>query len=204
MRDDSKVTRMYYYYKDFPKGMTEWNPDLTIYRYMDLDYLTYMLDTKTFFVNSKCKYEDKNESTLPIHGTFPIHVYGEKITEEKRKQEIKEWQKRRKEYKDENYMPTSCWTYSTNENILMWKAYTSRMGVRIKTTLNKLLYALNADDYEIVCGYINYGEYSFPKCLEDCMFTKTKPYSDEREFRVYFQPKDKSLTNKIKQEHSIN
>lgn len=178
---------MYYYNEQFPEGVTEWNPYLSINRYMDLDYLTYMLDRNIFYVNSKCQFDDKNETVLPIRDTFPIHVCGERITNEKRKKEFEEWQKRRREYKDENYMPTSCWTYNTNENILMWKAYTSRMGVRIKTTLNKLLSALNAEEYDIVCGYIDYGRYSSPKYLEDCMFTKIKPYSDEREFRIYFQ-----------------
>ncbi len=204
MRDKAKEAQMYYYYDKLPEGITEWNSDITIYRYMDLDYLTYMLDEKKFYVNSKCRFDDKNEMTLPLHGTFAVHAYGEEISKEVLKQELEKWQNRHKEYKDENYMPTSCWTYGSNENILMWKAYTSRMGVRIKTTFNKLLNALNAKDYDIICGYINYGDYSSHKGLEDYMFTKIKAYSDEREFRIYFQPKEKSLSDKIKQQHSIN
>ena len=45
----------YYYLK---KG---WQNNIPIYQYMDLDYLFSLLESKHYYVNRKCHFEDKGE-----------------------------------------------------------------------------------------------------------------------------------------------
>ena len=182
--------KKYYLYNRLPTGLNAWNPYVPICRYLQFDTFIGMVKQHKFFVNIKQNFVDQNEIRLPLKGSFSTHICGRETSKEIYKDEIKKDTKRRIEYKNYNFMPTSCWTLQTNENYLMWKAYAPNMGVRIKTNVDKLLSSLSTDNFDVLCGYIFYDGYGATKDVDDCLFSKTRSFSDEREFRIYFQPQN--------------
>ena len=54
-------------------------------------------------------------------------------------------------------LPTSCWSQDTKEDVLMWKAYNA--SIRIKTSIKKVLDAINTDYVNMVfCNKIEYKQ----------------------------------------------
>lgn len=202
--DVNKYQKGYYYYKKIPDSQTEWDQFKEIYQYMKLDYFFALLFSNKFYVNSRNKFDDKNEKSLPLIETLGFTVVGIDVSKEQIEKDYKWREERRLKYKDLGFLPTSCWTYNDDESNLMWNAYTSEFGVRIKTNINVLLDNLNYDGYEVYCGFIHYHGYKNNKDYKDDLFSKTLMYSDEKEFRFYFNPIDKENEIKIKKEGHIN
>ena len=67
----------------------------------------------------------------------------------------------------------------------MWKNYTTKIGVRIKSNINNFVASIDTDKYTIVCGVISYDGY-ISKPFEECIFSKEQYYKDEDEVRFYF------------------
>ena len=82
-------------------------------------------------------------------------------------------------------LPTSCWSQDTKEDVLMWKAYNA--SIRIKTSIKKVLDAINTDYVNMVfCNKIEYKSEQPLYNVTDAMFCKNKAYHNENEFRFYF------------------
>ncbi len=80
---------------------------------------------------------------------------------------------------------TSCWSQNTREDVLMWKAYNA--SIRIKTSIKKILDAINTDYVDMVfCNAIEYKSEQPLYNVVDAMFCKNKAYHNENEFRFYF------------------
>lgn len=80
---------------------------------------------------------------------------------------------------------TSCWSQNTKEDVLMWKAYNA--SIRIKTSIKKVLDAINTDYVNMVfCNEIKYKSEQPLYNVADAMFCKNKAYHNENEFRFYF------------------
>ena len=68
----------------------------------------------------------------------------------------------------------------------MWKAYSGRDGVRIETTIGKLVNSLSdVLSNTLFCGDMEYGKEKPFYEVVDSMFYKTPYYKNEEEFRVY-------------------
>lgn len=188
--DNIANSKLYYCYYRLLDTMDNFNQNAYIFRYMEFEHLISMLEKKTFYVAKKRLFPDPNESRLPLRSAFSMRGVGQIVNEEQSIRESIEWHNKKELYIKYSHLPTSCWTYQEKDNYLMWKSYTSSIGVRVKTTIGKLIESLDTEGYDILCGYMHYDGYGYGniKKIHDCLFSKEKMYADEREFRFYFNP----------------
>lgn len=167
------------------KDEIDW--DAPIFQYMRLDYLISLLATKQYYVRPRCEFEDAFEANLPLKNMFPIHEACKDVDKEVLKGELDAMSIKMKAHRENGRLLTSCWSLKAREDILMWNCYASKIGVRVKSTLRRFLSALKTEDYEILCGRMDYTGYSFYN--DNSFFTKDIGYESEEEFRFYFYPK---------------
>ena len=156
----------------------------TICQYMDLDYLLLMLSTGKYFVRYKGGFSDKDEATLPIKDVLPIHQANQKPDKERLEQDMRRFEDKLAAYKELRSVPTSCWTLRNSESSLMWSAYTSKIGVCIKSTVASFISAVDYTGYELFYGLMSYHGFSFYR--DDECFSKSRAFADEKELRFYF------------------
>lgn len=159
--------------------------DTPIKQYMDLDYLLQMLETNQYYVSRKYTFEDALEGDLPTNRVFPVTAVGENIPLQP-KQDVDVCLNVWKSIQKNRIVPTSCWTYNMKDRMVMWKNYTPKFGVCIKSTVNKVVASIANNDYDIWCGKITYDGYYAKKGLLTNLFSKAKAYSEEEECRFYF------------------
>ncbi len=179
-----RITNYYYLFKG-------WEGNIAIYQYMDLDYLFSLLERKQYYINRRYHFEDRCESVLPSKSLFGFNTYGTLLNEEEIQKRMEEISNKLDTYKESSYWLTSCWTKDSIESLLMWKNYTTKIGVRTKSSIQNFVASIDSDKYTIVCGHISYDGY-LSKPFEECIFSKEKYYKDEREVRFYFIPNDDS------------
>ena len=156
---------------------------------MDLDYLFCLLETKMYYVNRKCHFEDKEEVALPLNSLFGFGLPEKTdISKEIVNEKSEEISSKIEQYRESAYWLTSCWTKNQRESLLMWKYYTTKCGARIKSSIHNVIASIGIDTYNIVCGNIAYNGY-YAKPFEECLFSKEPAYTDEQEVRFYFIPK---------------
>ncbi|MDH6312704.1 hypothetical protein M2137_001479 [Parabacteroides sp. PFB2-10] len=167
--------------------------DQKIFRYTNLSNLLMILGSKKetngqLFVSRKSSFSDKKEKEFyavlrclasrfsPVSEKEPDSISEEREENGKENAEIREACK----------LCTSCWTYKDKEDYLMWKAYSNtESGLRIGTTVRKLVCALDAGSYEIYGAKIAYGKGIPCQNVLDSMFNKAIFYEQEKEFRLY-------------------
>lgn len=181
--------------------LSELRPHTPIYRYMDLDFFLCMLKRKKLYVSKRRTFQDKDERQLPIKCLFPLHVANTKQADLKEKTEaiIENW----RNYKETGNWHVSCWTLRNDENYLMWKSYTTKFGVRIATTIDKLIDAITPNNYNILCGKLLYNGFHATQELGELLFSKSGYYSNEEEVRFYFEPKSTSIADETLSDNSI-
>ena len=195
MSETGREERKYYYLQE------DGCEDIQIRRYMDLDKLIVLLETNKLVAKRRKEYTDEHESLPPLMYTFAVTPCGEHpqmsvkekiFTQAKRYSEIRE-------------LPTSCWTKNNHESYLMWKSYASNMGVCIQSSSHRLIQSLTnsedikVNDYDIYCGSMNYYQAVKVPMREEWMFWKDREFSDEKEFRFYFEfNKDDNKDDSIK------
>jgi len=177
-----KTIDLYYYNRN-------WEGNVSIYQYMDLDYLFSLLENKVYHVNKKSHFEDIRESELAFKDLFGYNLTGENLNEKEIHRKLEELSAKIKQYKESVFWPTSCWTRNQQESLLMWKFYTTKCGVRVKSCIHNVVASLDTDYYKVVCGHIEYNGYN-AKTFEECLFSKDLVYKEEQEFRFYFLPRD--------------
>ena len=184
---------------DYSYRLKGWEGNIPIYQYMDLDYLFSLLESKQYFVNRKCHFEDKGESVLPPKSLFGLNSIGVQLNKDEITKMTQELSEKLNRYRESASWLTSCWTKDNTESLLMWKNYTTKIGVRIKSKIENVIASINTDKYKIVCGHISYDGYN-SKPFEECLFSKERYYKDEYEVRFYFIPNNESM-NSIKGEN---
>lgn len=175
------------------------DPSTRIFQYMDFDYFLNLVENNQYFISYKKEFKDKKESSIISKNIFPIHIVGSDINEEQKQQDMIEFHKKLEGHKESTLWPTSCWTLQSTESYLMWKAYACKIGVRLGTTIDDFVSAIDASEYKIFCGEMLYEGYHFQQSIEESLYSKEKYYADEREFRFYFQPEN-PLTESEKKE----
>ena len=156
---------------------------------MDLDRLIVMLESKKLGATRRREFDDKYEKYPPLMYAFALATIGEQYNTVGIAQH-------EKSYFEISKLPTTCWTQNDHESFLMWKSYTSKIGVCIKSSTHKMISALtsedqaNGKDYDVYFGSMAYGKVSKVPMGEDWMFWKDRAFSDEKEFRFYFEFKN--------------
>ena len=140
---------------------------------MDLDYLLSLLEMKPYYVNRKSHFEDRGESVLPPKSLFGFNSFGLQLNKEEIQRKSNEISDKIKKYSDSAYWLTSCWTKDSTESLLMWKNYTTKIGVRIKSNIYNFVASINTDNFKLLCGHIAYDGYTL-KPFGECIFSKEK------------------------------
>lgn len=163
--------------------------DRVIYKYMELEHLLYLLETKRFYVKRRRENEDPNESYTNVKLSFGMTAVGENIPPQPKTDF------RMVPYSEIVSLPTSCWTLDSDEKNSMWKEYAPRFGVRVKSSVHNLIASLDIETSEeshnrIICGSMMYEDF-FPSTDEERqLFLKDCSYWGEKEFRFYFNLPD--------------
>lgn len=165
-----------------------------ICRYMGFDVFLQILSGK-FFVPRKMRFLDARESgKISMKYRFAFGSANENDKEqidtldEDRQCQINQYIENLIQSK---YLLTSCWTIDNGEDYLMWKSYTTDIGVCVRTTINDLLESIDyeKESYVPICSPMIYGNVSIQKEFLESVFTKDKYYISEKEIRIYFVPK---------------
>ncbi|MBR3109746.1 MAG: hypothetical protein IKH35_00975 [Prevotella sp.] len=179
---ESCERRVYYVYSHF-------EPDTKICMYLPCHYFLSDLDKGGLYFTKRKGFIDIRENELPIGILFPISAVGENVPPQQ--VDNKETQRRIelfRKYSSCGELLTSCWTLREEENYFMWYVYSHKFGVRIMTTIERLVTSIRTNDYEVYCGKIMYSNRFDLNHLEPNLFTKQTYYSDEREFRFFLLP----------------
>lgn len=176
--------------------MEEVDNNLTIYQYMDLDYLLYLLKRQEYYVKPKKYFFDKHERNLPLKSHFRIEPVGENCY--KRIQKPDDSFEKSQQFHESGNLLTACWTKHDGENVLMWKNFTSKLGVCIKSTIASFIASFKTDDFVICCGRMFYKGIEYYDDNIERLFIKDKAFKGEEEIRFYFIPSDKIDTSKMK------
>ena len=154
---------------------------------MDLDKFLSMLVTNKLYVARKENFSniDNQECSLPLKRLFAIQCVGDNVTTHDISSRSRFCKNLFEEYKESKKLLTSCWSLRETDNYLMWKSYTSGIAVCIKTTIEQFIESIQTNDYQVICGKIEYGGYRSNN-IEDLLFSKRPYYSNEEEFRFYF------------------
>lgn len=187
--------RHHYWYMDVPYYRLkdnyesgEWDSSLLLCKYMKMDYFLDMLKTRTLFVGQKCSFDDLSEQNLSFKDCPVFYLANSKVSDSKLEQDQKIKEELCNQYHAYSALPASCWTHDVTENVFMWTVYADKYGVRIKTTLKKILDNLELEEYQVVCDKMIYRT-NYPRTkVENLMFYKRIFFRDEKEFRFYFVP----------------
>lgn len=188
-KDD--ISRIFYTYLEF-------DSNAKICMYLPLDYFLNDLKEHSIFFTKRKMFMDHREETFHFGQLFAPVAIGENVPPQTINQE--DLQKRMDlfgQYKEYGNLLTSCWTLREDENYLMWDSYAKKKGVRIMTSIDKFVYSLKTNDYEVLCGRINYQKYDINKGLERNLYTKEKFFSNEEEFRFYLFPVNEEVEKQI-------
>lgn len=177
--------------------MEEVDNNLTIYQYMDLDFLLRLLKKQEYYVKTKKYFSDKHECRLPIKSLFRIAPVGENDNDIK-DQTPNDYLIKSRQFHESGNLLTACWTEHNGENMLMWKNFTSKLGVCIKSTIAKFIASFKKDDFVICCGRMFYEGIKYHNDNLERLFIKDKAFKGEEEIRFYFIPSDKIDTSKMK------
>lgn len=176
----------YYYFR--PEDGPE---DRIITQYMRLDYLIQLLETRKYYVSRRREFIDANEKYQNIKLSVPI-TPAHKENYPNTKQESID---RMISYFDIIHCPTSCWTKNERESFLMWKSYATEIGACIKTTIHNFVASLELNleqngQSKVICGSMCYGKFIPSSDELKQLFDKDVFYTDENEFRFYFDLSD--------------
>ena len=110
-------------------------------------------------------------------------------------------------FKEEAFV--NCWRLSEYESFGMWNAYADRaMGIAIKSDVKSLLTAFNGipqnNKYDVIAGKVSYDIRKMTQIPEWRLnvlyiaFSKTKPYENENELRLFYNDYRKEIKSDYK------
>jgi len=156
-----------------------------LWRYMSLDRLIDLLESKELFFTHLPAFEDKLEGTLTkcSRNNLSDFYRNQGCSPENAKEDVKLYETHHEAFY------ANCWHMNDVESYLMWKAYADR-GYAIRTTFERV-----QDSFEPFAGSITGGVVNYVNFENDItslgnvfhhVITKDMPYRDEREFRLVF------------------
>ena len=175
-------------------------PDTKICRYIDFDVFLQILHGKFYIPRKQTFIDSRENGKIPNKCIFGFRIanrYEEDcktdIVQDERSIYINNLMKSR-------LLLTSCWKIDDGEDYLMWKSYTTKMGVCVQTTIDKLMEAIDYDSMNMlpICSPMFYAPLNYHEGFMESMFKKESFYHSENEVRFYFVPKGKWSTEDIK------
>lgn len=170
------------------------NPDWVhgntiMWRYMSLDKLIRLLNSKGLYFTRADQFSDKHEFTLPASTARMLR-------EEYPEEVMAVTNAGIEKYRNETFV--NCWTMKTEESYHLWKIYLgdSKHGVAIKTTAGILRRSLEASNRnKKVTMYhvsVKYNNFINPDNLNYTQIASTKRefYEGEDEARLFFSLDD--------------
>ena len=173
----------------------EFPNDGIIWKYFSLPaFLAMIEDGMLYFSRAKC-LADPNE--------FPVYEEDANIYPIGKDDYVKMIE----QFKDEAFV--NCWRLSEYESFGMWNAYADRaMGIAIKSDVKSLLTAFNGipenNGYSVLAGKVSYDIRKMTQIpgwrlnVLYIAFSKTKPYENENELRLFYHDYRKEITSDYK------
>lgn len=181
--------------------------DTKICRYMDFDAFLQFLSGKLFVPRRRIFIDAREGGKMPLKYKFALRAVGDNIQESYNIDSVnrKVIDNYIENIRCSGFLFTSCWAFDDGEDYLMWKSYTSRVGVCVKTTVGKLLDSIvydynkgeDTEHFFPICSNIYYRNLYHPSDYLESLFTKDEYYASEKEIRIYFVPKGKILDNAL-------
>ena len=156
-----------------------------IYRYMNLEKFTKLLEDRALYFNRLDLFQDKEEFTLTKKDRSLFYCL--EMTDEDRMY----WENSRRQ------LYASCWTLNTYPDY-MWEKY-GKDGVAIKSNVSKIEKCIvDKDKYPITVGDVHYTDYEkgtsqipgYPKNVNYIALTKHNEYMQEAEMRLLYSNYD--------------
>ncbi len=154
-----------------------------IIRYTKLLNLLYCLSEFKFYVSGRNKFSDLRE----------MGSYSDKKSmfrfQRTDGDDNEYWRGMDSKIKCSRSLYTSCWSFTDQENPLLWRVFHSEVAI-LSTVRGFLCSYSELDNYNIVANAVQYEcEHPFYS-VEEAMFEKYLSYKDENEFRFYFIEKN--------------
>lgn len=142
------------------------NPNLAIWRYINLEKFESMLKEKALFFCRVDRFSDPYEGSIPKkiaeYRIEPFKSISEKSNlipnQQKAQERIKILSNAHRQIRKNHIV--NCWHINNTENDSMWRLYLkSNGGVAIKTTVRRLLNSLSTTNEKIFCSKVRYIDY---------------------------------------------
>jgi hypothetical protein len=114
----------------------------TIWRYIDFTKLVDLLVTNQLFFNRSDNFDD------PFEGSFKLKDYEETKEILSTQQEIRK------------YYFLNCWHISDDQSDAMWKCLSTKNGIAIKSSVDKLIKSLEVATEDVFIGRIYYRDFT--------------------------------------------
>lgn len=132
---------------------------ITLWRYLSLEKLLHLLQSRTLYFSQLSKLHDPYEGRLPIGfstGIVDLTELPDDVFD------LKPIQGQAELLKDESLrseMCVSCWRNCPFESAAMWSVYSKNSGVAIKTTVGHLAESLNHNDVGIEIAAVDHMDF---------------------------------------------
>ena len=159
-------------------GIVTPSDETVLWRYLDLEKLLALLESRTLFLCRLDKFRDKWEGTWP--DTF-LNSLVSRIPEERAKQFLSTSDALRSVHF------VSCWHASKYESAALWDQYSRGSGVALRSSVGRLRGAVTGS-YRFIIGEVEYIDFAaeLPAKLHPVIpvFRKRKSFEHEREVRL--------------------
>jgi hypothetical protein len=152
------------------------NAEDTIWRYMDLPKLIYLLEKRKLYMSRADCFEDKHEGATPAaqkEWEMQQNPKGsEMLTDFRRTQ--REW------------TFVSCWSHCKHESHALWRIFCGpKQGVAVRSQYRRLLELVNPKVEDMIVGLVDYGRSDpIPPNTLVPFFRKRRAFDYEREARI--------------------
>jgi hypothetical protein len=172
------------------------NPDIPIWRYMDLAKFMSMLEEQALHFGRADRMWDKFEGSLPD----PLVDFERDLFAPKFDTINEQLSKERRSRREHTYL--NCWCMGPHESVSMWNSYQKgdAIAIAIRSTYQRLAKCLDASEQErILIGKVTYIDYKvddFP--WNNWLYPyvhKRKSFEFENELRALFQEENPTPDN---------
>ena len=168
-------------FKTHPEFAAPNNPNISIWRYMDLPKFISLIDENALYFTRSDKFGDPFEGSIPKE-TIRLRQETMKIAgmDEAHRREWLDSSRWRQ------YVAVNCWHMNDHESAAMWNQY-GASGVAIQSTYERLSNAI-VDPRSVFLGTVTYLDYMTDAFTEGNLFKpflhKRKSFEHERELRA--------------------
>ena len=177
-RESIELESIYNYLQDNMNS----KEDITLWRYMDFTKFLSLIDSQKLFFSKPVNFEDPYEGSFSLTDLSET-AYPPDFSLWRTGYTLKQLSKRVLDH-----AAVMCWHRNTYESAAMWNLYlSSTEGIAIKTSRKKLLSSIDAGNWKIFYGEVEYVDYENDKVSDyilPSLFYKRHSFSHENEFRL--------------------